>query len=159
MNLSLVPIFSPMNSAYTLPSYCFKIHFITIVPSMTRSYRWCLSFGFSYQNVIWISLFSCLSEWGSRDNVVNIATGYRLDDRGVGVWVSVRSRIFSSPRHPDRLWGPHFLLSNEYWGLFPWGKSGWGVKMTTHQLVPRSRKCGSIHPFPIRPHMPSWHGA
>jgi hypothetical protein len=31
--------------------------------------------------------------------------------------------------------------------------SGRGVKLTTHfQLVPRSRKCGSIHPLPIRPH-------
>jgi hypothetical protein len=32
-----------------------------------------------------------------------------------------------------------------------------GVKLTTHlQLVPRSRKCGSIHPLP---HMPSWRSA
>jgi hypothetical protein len=32
-----------------------------------------------------------------------------------------------------------------------------GVKLTTHlQLVPRSRKCGSIHPFP---HTPSWRSA
>jgi hypothetical protein len=33
------------------------------------------------------------------------------------------------------------------------GKSGRGVKMTTHlQLVPRSRKRGSIHPFRQRLH-------
>jgi hypothetical protein len=32
--------------------------------------------------------------------------------------------------------------------------SGRGVKLTTHlQLVPSSRKCGSIHPLP---HIPSW---
>jgi hypothetical protein len=31
----------------------------------------------------------------SRDNVVGIATGYGLDDRGVGVCVPVGSRIFS----------------------------------------------------------------
>jgi hypothetical protein len=31
------------------------------------------------------------------------------------------------------------------------------MKLTTHlQLVPRSRKCGSIHPFP---HTPSWSNA
>jgi hypothetical protein len=41
----------------------------------------------------------------SRDTVVGIATGYGLDDRGVGVRVPVGSRIFSSPRRPDRLWG------------------------------------------------------
>jgi hypothetical protein len=35
-------------------------------------------------------------------------------------------------------------------GSFPRDKSGRGVKLTTHlQLVPRSRKCGSIHPLPI----------
>jgi hypothetical protein len=38
----------------------------------------------------------------SRDNVVAIATSYGLDDRGVGVQVPVGSRIFSSPRRPDR---------------------------------------------------------
>jgi hypothetical protein len=40
---------------------------------------------------------------GSRDGVVCIATVYGLDDRGVGVRVSVGVRIFSSPRRPDRL--------------------------------------------------------
>jgi hypothetical protein len=54
------------------------------------------------------------------------------------------SKIFSSPRPPDRLWGP--LLSKGYWGLFPRGLSGRGMKLTTHlQLVPRSRQCGSIY--------------
>jgi hypothetical protein len=37
--------------------------------------------------------------------VVGIATGYGLDDRGVGVRVPVVSRIFSFPRRRDRLWG------------------------------------------------------
>jgi hypothetical protein len=47
----------------------------------------------------------------SQDSVVGIATGYRLDDRGVRVRILVGSRIFSSPRRPARLWGSPSLLS------------------------------------------------
>jgi hypothetical protein len=54
-----------------------------------------------------------------RDSSVGIATGYGLDDRGVGVRVQVGSRIFSSPSRPDRLWGPPSYLYNGYQGLFP----------------------------------------
>jgi hypothetical protein len=40
-----------------------------------------------------------------RDSAVGIATGYGRDDRGVGVRVPVGSRMFSSPRCPNRLCG------------------------------------------------------
>jgi hypothetical protein len=57
----------------------------------------------------------------SRDSAVGIATGYGLNDRGVGVRVPVGSRISSSPRLPDRIFGQSNLLSNGYRGLFPLG--------------------------------------
>jgi hypothetical protein len=50
-----------------------------------------------------------------------VATGYGLDDRWARVQVPVGSRIFSSPQHPDRLWGAPSLPCNEYEGLFSRG--------------------------------------
>jgi hypothetical protein len=52
----------------------------------------------------------------SRDSSVGIATGYGLDDRGVGVRVPTGSRIFSSPRRPNQFCCSPSLLSNEYRG-------------------------------------------
>jgi hypothetical protein len=67
--------------------------------------------------------FGCLETCGSRDSAVGIATGYGLDERGVGVRVPVGSRIFSSPRRPDRLWVPPNLVSSGYRGSVPGGKA------------------------------------
>jgi hypothetical protein len=39
-------------------------------------------------------------------SVICTATGYLPDDRGVGFRVPLGSRIFTSPRRPDRLSGP-----------------------------------------------------
>jgi len=44
--------------------------------------------------------------------------GYGLDDRG-SIPGSSNEGFFSSPLHPDQLWGLPSLLSSGYWGLFP----------------------------------------
>jgi hypothetical protein len=88
----------------------------------------------------------------SRDSTVGISTGYRLDERRVGVPDPVGSKIFSSPRDPNRFRGPTSRLSNGYWGQFPWG---WGVKRPGREADHSSptsaqvKKCsyGSTHPF------------
>jgi hypothetical protein len=64
-------------------------------------------------NSDWIVLPFCVR---SQDGVVGIATGYRLNNQGVGVRVPVGPRIFSTICHPDCLWGPPKFLSRGYWG-------------------------------------------
>jgi hypothetical protein len=59
----------------------------------------------------------------SRDSSVGIATGYGLDDRGVGVRGLVWSRIFSSPRRSDRLWDPPTSYPNGTGSSFPGSKA------------------------------------
>jgi hypothetical protein len=56
-----------------------------------------------------------------RNSVVDIATGYGLDDTEVGVRVPVGEEIFSSPYRSECLWGPPILLTNGYRGLIPRG--------------------------------------
>jgi hypothetical protein len=80
---------------------------------------------------------------------LNSQYSYRLDDRGVGVRVLVRSLIFTSSYRPDRLSGPPNLQSNGKRGPLPQRKRAQALKLTTHvQLVPRRRKRGSIGPLP-----------
>jgi hypothetical protein len=59
--------------------------------------RRCITFATSFKSFQFT--FIC---W---DSAVGIATGYGLDDRGVGIRVPVVLRIFTSPSRPDRVWG------------------------------------------------------
>jgi hypothetical protein len=93
----------------------------------------------------------------SRDTTVGIATDYGLDDRGIGVRVSVGSRIFSSPQHPDRLWGPPNLLSNGYrWLFLP------GVKRPGREIDNSPKASAEFKKMWIytpTPNTPSWRSA
>jgi hypothetical protein len=72
---------------------------------------------------------------GSRDSVVGIATRYGLEGPGIE---SRWGEIFRT--YPDQLRGPPSLLYNRY-RVFPWGKGGRAVMLTTHPLlVPWLRK-------------------
>jgi hypothetical protein len=66
----------------------------------------------------------------SRDSVAGIATRYGLEGSGIETrW----GEIFRT--YPDRLRGPPSLLYNGY-RVFPGGKDGRGVMLTTHPLTP-----------------------
>jgi hypothetical protein len=60
--------------------------------------------------------FSMVNENRIWSSAVGTASGYGLDDQGVGVLVPVQSRIFISPCRSDLLWGPFNLLCSGYWG-------------------------------------------
>jgi hypothetical protein len=51
--------------------------------------------------IVIISIMIIIIIMRSQESAVGIATGYGLDDRGVGVRVPVGARIFSFPSRPD----------------------------------------------------------
>jgi hypothetical protein len=85
------------------PTFCGTRRFITV---FIRPPHWSLS---------WAKINHTTDTTRSRDSSVGTVTGYGLDGRSSIPGVA---RFFSSPQRPNRLWGPHSLLSDGYRGLF-----------------------------------------
>jgi hypothetical protein len=88
--------------------------------------------------------------------IIIIATGYWLDDRGVGVRVLVGSRIFFptssrpalGPTQPPIKWAPVVPSPS----VKQQGREADHSPPTSAEV----KKCGSMHPLP---HTPSWRSA
>jgi hypothetical protein len=112
---------------------------------------------FVFLKVIWICYSrSQISQaiFRSGGSAVVIVNGYGLNGRGVGVWVPVGTRIFSSRHHSDRLWGPP---RNRNRGSFLGGKAvlAWSWPLTSNQCRGKEYVELNIH----SPHTSSWRSA
>jgi hypothetical protein len=82
--------------------------------------------------------------FNSRDSSVGIPLGYGLNDRGSRVRFRAGAGNFPLHHRVQNGSGTHPASYNGYQGLFPWGWSDRGVKLTTHlYLVPRSKNVWS----------------
>jgi hypothetical protein len=90
----------------------------------------------------------------SRDSSVVTALGYRLDDRDSRDRFPEEAGNFSFHHSVQNGSGAHPASYSMHTRVsFPGGKSGWGVKLTTHiHLVPRSKNAWSYTSTPIRLH-------
>jgi hypothetical protein len=113
-----------------------------------------------WQVLVVIATGSCFGKWIPSHEAfitslcINVCRknrySYWLEGRGFGFRVPVGASFISSPRRPDLSWGSSILQ----WVPEALSRC---VKITTHlQLVPRSRKRGSIHSLT---HTTSWRSA
>jgi hypothetical protein len=81
---------------------------------------------------IYIYIYICLYTYiKNRGSAVGVATGYRLEERGVGDRVSVELRMFTSPYHPDP--GVHSASYPMVTGSLPRGNAAgaWSLTLTS----------------------------
>jgi hypothetical protein len=98
------------------------------------------------QSCFWYNIYI---KW-SRDSSVGIMTGYRLDSLG-SIPNSARLFLFSSVQTDSGAHTASYPMGTG--GSFPKGKSGRGLKLTTHlRLVPRSKNMELQLHSPIRLH-------
>jgi hypothetical protein len=74
----------------------------------------------------WTNLIFTYIQAASRDSTFCIATGYGLDDQGVGIRVPLGARIFISPYRPYWLWGHPASYAMGTGGSFSEVKRPWG---------------------------------
>ena len=83
----------------------------------------------------------------SQDKVVRTAA--RLQVRRSAVRIPAVEEIFSSPKSPDRLWGPPSLLLSGYRGFSGGEAAGaWMLTADLH-LVSGLRMSGVVHSLPL----------
>ena len=132
-----------LSSNFVIGVDCSRRSVDVTVTTSHRPYRWWLRTLVSQHGnptTMMSSLWNIVAhvvKWGA-----GIATRYGLDGPGIE---SRWGEIFRT--YPDRLRGPSSLLCNGY-RVFPGGKGGRGVMLTTHPvLVPRLRKSWAIPPL------------
>jgi hypothetical protein len=129
--------------------YCFFLHveFVWFQVLLRGSVKRCVLLAFRtivHRDVIFVLFTNQYCKTRSRDSDWLQARWPRVRSSSPG---RVKNFLFSTSSRTGL--GPPNLFSN---GYREW--SGRGVKLTTHlQLLPRSRKCGSVHPLS---HAPSW---
>jgi hypothetical protein len=119
-----------------------KFSLVTLSPVKPQLKVLWLASHYDSEQELWQIILEHWRPTGNRDSSVGIATRYGLEGPGIE---SRWAEIFRT--YPDRLRGPPSLLYNEY-RVFPGGKDGRSVMLTTHPLlVLRLRKSWAITPL------------
>jgi hypothetical protein len=106
---------------------------LTLIPRLVFTPCWCGRCRRHFRGTCCLHLQGRRVKVG-RNSVVGIATGYELNDIGVGVRVPVVCRIFSSQHSQDRLWGHPTSYPMGTGGSFPGAKvaGAWSWTLTSN---------------------------